>query len=460
MRIAQNGIRNTRYEKMLKLFLWLRYLRKKKIVFLSIAAVALSVLLLIVVASLFNGFIKVFEQSAVEIVGDIVLYPPMKFAKYPLLIERLEQTSAVEAATAILSAEGLLHLGKGNMRKVHIWGIEPGRRVKVTGYKRSLLKQKDSPDEPSFEVPGFPERIGGFVGIAVLAEPDEKTDEYDFDAVEKMIGQQVVLTTGTVTEAKAATDSFKREVVPFLIADIVFTGVYDLDKEFVYLPIEELQKELYPSEEGQIAIQIQIKLADNIDTNVALAVIRGVWQAFASEQLGWTPHLIGYTEIETARQMQSRYIAAYRKQMGVLLLIFGVVSFGVVLLIFCIFYMIVRLKQKDIAIIKSCGAASGSVALIFVGFGACVGVIGSGLGAILGYVVTKNVNTIENWIRIIFGLKLWKSSVYMFSRIPNEVDWGSALPIVLSAILAAAIGTLIPAIVAARTKPVEILRYE
>jgi len=142
------------------------------------------------------------------------------------------------------------------------------------------------------------------------------------------------------------------------------------------------------------------------------------------------------------------------------LLIFGVVSFGVVLLVFCIFYMIVKLKQRDIAIIKSCGASGSSVAWIFVGFGVCIGIVGSGIGTVLGYVFTKNINMIEEWIRIIFRLKLWKSSVYMFSQIPNEVDWASALPIVLLAILAAAIGTLIPAIVAAATKPVEILRYE
>ena len=146
--------------------------------------------------------------------------------------------------------------------------------------------------------------------------------------------------------------------------------------------------------------------------------------------------------------------------MGVLLLIFGVVSFGVVLLVFCIFYMIVRLKQKDIAIIKSCGATSSSVAMVFVGFGACVGTIGSGFGVILGYIITRNIETIENWIRIIFGLKLWKSSVYLFSKIPNEVNWPWAMDIVLLAITAAAIGSLIPAIVAARTKPVNILRYE
>jgi len=185
-----------------------------------------------------------------------------------------------------------------------------------------------------------------------------------------------------------------------------------------------------------------------------------VWEEFAAEHLGWSPHLTRYTDIETAKRLQSRYVAAYQKQMGLLLLIFGVVSFGVVLLVFCIFYMIVTTKQKDIAIIKSCGATNGSVVLIFVGFGTCVGIIGSACGTMIGYIITKNVNVIEEWIRIIFGLKLWKSSVYMFSKIPNEMNWDLGLRIVLLAVIAVALGALIPAIVATRTRPVNILRYE
>jgi len=132
---------------MLKLFLWLRYLRKKKIVFLSITAVALSAALLIVVASLFTGFINAFEQSAVEAVGDVVLAPPVKFAKYQLFIEGLEQVRQVKAATATLSGQGLLHLGKGNVRAVKLLGIEPESRAKVTGLKQFLHKQKDLPRE-------------------------------------------------------------------------------------------------------------------------------------------------------------------------------------------------------------------------------------------------------------------------------------------------------------------------
>jgi len=461
---------------MLKLFLWLRYLRKKKIVLLSIAAVALSVSLLIIVASLFSGFINAFEQSAVETIGDVVLSAPTKFSKYSMLIERLEQIGAVEAATATLSAQGLLHLGKGNVRAVNIWGIEPARRAKVTGFKQSLLRQKHSPGDLSFEIPpavllrkneAAGDKTGGFVGIGVLGEPDEKTDEYDVKTIEKMIGRSVVLTTGAVIDQNPGApgqgetaERFRRKTVEFTIADIVFTGVYDLDKRFVYLPIAYFQSILYPNESEGVADQIQIKLRDNTQAELAIAQIRGVWQVFAADQLGWDENFIRYTQIETAKQMQSRYVVELRKQMGILLLIFGVVSLSVVVLIFCIFYMIVRLKQRDIAIMKSCGAASSSVACIFLGFGVCVGILGSGVGAALGYVVTKNINVVEEWIRIIFGLKLWKSSVYMFSKIPNEVDWTSAFNIILLAVIAAAMGTLIPAVVAARTRPVEILRYE
>jgi ABC-type lipoprotein release transport system permease subunit len=453
---------------MLKLVLLLRYLRKRKIVLLSIAAVALSTALLIVVSSLFTGFIRAFEQAAVDAMGDVVISPPIKFPQYQLFIEQLERTSVVEAATPTLSAQGLLHLGQGRVRAVKIWGIEPQSRARVTDLKSSLWRQSRSAAIPSFQNDAVPAKVGGFVGIGVVAEPDEKTDEYDFAAIEKdIIGRDVVLVTGSRLEPspdEASTGGeqgrFKRRNMPFVITDVVFTGVYLLDKHYVYFPIEQLQQVLYPDEDTPVADQIQVKLAAGVDTDVALAQIRGVWQSFASQQPGWNSYLIDYTDIDTARHLQSQYVAELFKQMGLLLLIFGVVSLAVVLLVFCIFYMIVRMKRKDIAIVKSCGGTSTAVVVIFVGFGASAGIIGSGLGTILGYIFTKNVNAIEEWIRIIFGLKLWKSSVYIFSRIPNEINWHSALLIVLSAVSAVAVGALIPALIAARTRPVDILRYE
>lgn len=445
---------------MLKLFLWLRYLRKRKIVLLSIAAVALSCALLIVVASLFNGFIDALQRSAVEMVGDVVLTPAVKIPHYDELIDRLEKSSVVEAATAKLTVQGLLHLGAGNVRAVQVWGIEPQRRARVTGFQRSLLSGKSPADELGGQnngksPAGEPNVVKGFVGIGVVATPDEQTDEYDFDAANRMVGEQVLLTTGRQGQGR-----FKRKLLKFTIADIVFTGVYQFDKQCVYLPLDELDKLMYTADARLLADQIQIKLRSGCDPAGALAVIRGLWDVFASQQLEWNTYLIRETTIETAQQMQSRYVGELRKQMGVLLFIFAVVSFSAVMLVFCIFYMIVDTRRPDIAIMKSCGASNASVASIYLGFGAFIGVIGSGLGLLAGYVVTANINTLEEWIRIVFALKLWKSSVYMFSKIPNEVDWGAVFWIVLSAIAAAAVGALIPAIVAAGTRPVNILRYE
>ena len=451
---------------MLKLFLWLRYLRKKKIVLLSVAAVALSVALLIVVASLFSGFIEAVEETGREVFGDIYLYARVPIPEYRELLDRLESLPDVEAATAVLHTYGLLHLGRGDVRAVNISGIDPRTYSRVTGFKESLLKQKDVPGLPSLTVTDYPDEKGGFVGIGVLGKPDEQTDEYDLEQVKTWFDKDVVLTTGVVGEKEEDTGNdearqrFKRRVLSFRVADIVFTGMYLLDSQSVYLPIEQV-RELKTNAGGRTSPpyeEVQIKVAEGVEPQLVVEPIRRIWEGFAAEYL--PKHSASNLLLETSKQVQEWFVTELRKQVAILMLIFGVISSVGVLLIFCIFYMVVMTKQKDVAIIKSCGTASSSIALIFIGFGGCVGILGSGLGALLGYIVTKNINTIEEWIRIIFGLKLWKSSTYIFEKIPNQLDIGATCWIILFAIVAAVVGALVPAIVAARTKPVEILRYE
>ena len=441
--------------KQLSLFLCFKYLCGKKILLLSIAAVAMSCALLITVASLFTGFIEAIETSADEHLGDIVIAAPatMTISKYDRLISSLEANGQIEAATAVLSGQGLLHLGKGtgDVRAVRIWGIEPASRERVTPFADLLVKHKGEIEPPAFTAAGDTEQLAGFVGIGVVARPDDVTDEYDFKQVTASIGHKVFLTTGT--------SELKARIIKFTIANVVFSGVYEFDKDFVYLPIDALAGKLYPSQ-GKVADMIQIRLSRRARPEAALAVVRGIWRNFAEKELDWPNYAISLAEISTSRQMQARLLAEYKKQMGMLMLIFGVVSAGVVLLIFCIFYLIVMTKQKDIAIVKSCGLDSGAVGLLFVVFGLVIGLIGSGLGVFIGYLFTRNVNYIERLISIVFGLKLWKSSTYMFTRIPNQVNWESVVWIGLAAVLAAAVGALIPAIAAAMVKPVKILRYE
>ena len=452
---------------MLKLFLWLKYLRKKKIVFLSIAAVALSCALLIVVASLFSGFISAVEDTGRGAFGDIYLSPWVQIPEHGALIERLEALPEVEAATVVLNTYGLLHLGRGDVRAIRILGIDPGKYGRVTGFKDSLLNQKNVEGEPSFLMRDHPEEKAGFVSIGVLGKPDEETDEYDFERIKTWFGKDVVLTTVAIIEKEtgAATgkteQQFKPRHLKFRIADIVFSGVYVLDSKDVYLPIG-IVRELTGVDGSRQQTRneaVQIKLSGGVEPEQMIGPVRKIWEVFARKH-NLPEYSISRPLLETLKGMQESFIAELRKQLGVLMLIFGVVCSAAVLLIFCIFYMIVMTRQKDVAIIKACGVGSGSVALIFIGFGFCVGIVGAGVGTILGYIVTKNINTIEEWIRVLFGLKLWKSSTYIFEKIPNQLDLSATCWIILFVIIAAAVGALVPAIVAEKTKQVNILRYE
>jgi ABC-type lipoprotein release transport system permease subunit len=448
---------------MLKLFFWLRYLRTRRMILLSIAAVAVSVSLLIVVASLFSGVINAYQRTGREVLGDIVLRTPdgMAIDRYPEFLDQLRQSPQIEAATATLSQEGLLFVRAGDVRPVSIWGIDPVSRSRVMDFRKSLVLQKNSPGELSWKVPGTSSQDGGYVGIGLLADPNSRTDEYDMnDVLKKSIGQRVVVTTAAASRSSDSENLPEKKRIVFYVADLVYTGYYESDSGFIFVPIERLQEAMYPDANTPRATRIHIKVKPGVEPKSAIAAIRSLWIPFATDKLGWSRYLAGETPIETAQQVQALYITELNKQMGVLLLIFGLVSFSVVVLVFCIFYMIVRLKQRDIAIMKSCGTASLSVIWLFLGFGVTIGIAGASVGAVMGYIITKNINVIENWISVVFGLKLWSGSVYMFTRIPNEVDWAKSLPIIGMAIAAAALGSLLPAFIAARTRPVEVLRYE
>jgi lipoprotein-releasing system permease protein len=454
---------------MLKLLLWLRYLRKKKIVFLSVAAVALSCTLLIVVSSLFNGFIEAVERASALLDGDIAIYPGEFIEDHKLLLDELERVPGVETAAAFLwGSGGLLHLGEGNVRPVFYAGVEPVRAARLSDLAGSLLRSGGRGQTPGFEMTDYPDDVGVWVGIGLLAEPDEQTDEYDLEAVKEMIGRPIVLTTGSWSlkapedsgrEQNSSTTDFKRITTKLRIADIFFTGHYWYD-QLIYLPLGRISEILYPEEDEVLVNAIGVRLSRSADVEKMKQQVQAVWVGFAEEKLGWGQDKIRFSEVQTARQNRMMGLEIIRKQMSVLMLILGVICSVGVLLVFCIFYMIVITRQKDIAIVKSCGASNGAVVSIFLGFGVCVGIAGSVIGAVLGYIVIRNINTLENWVRIIFGLKIWRSSVYVFNKIPNQIDWSWSCWIILAAVAASALGALIPAIVAAKTKPVDILRYE
>ncbi len=453
----------------LSLVLCLRYLFKKKLVFFSVAAVGMSCGLLIVISSLFSGYIEALETGATRYIGQVVLSRGggVVIEQYPELIKRLEADSRIEAATGVLSSQGMALLGKGNVRAVSIWGIDLPGRAKVTPFGEALVargggegafgdkvQQREvemDPEAVDFSVPGQEDERGCFLSVGVVARPGELTDTYDRDEVMEAVGQRVLLTSGSLEQQRPRS-------MRFTVSDVVFTGLSDFDESFVYVPIDVMGEVLYP-ESKQPAHVVHVKGAEGVSDEELMAACHEIWNMFTGEVYG-SDYWGRWVEVESSREMQAMLVREYRKQMGVLMFIFAIVSGGVVLLVFCIFYMIVLTQRKDIAILKSCGMSGWGAMMIFVLFGAVIGVAGSGLGVGVGLIVTDNINTIEQWISYALGMKMWQSSTYMFSQIPVRVMWGDVLWIVCSSIGAAVLGAMIPAVQAGRVDPVKILRYE
>ncbi|MDP7636390.1 MAG: FtsX-like permease family protein, partial [Phycisphaerae bacterium] len=160
------------------------------------------------------------------------------------------------------------------------------------------------------------------------------------------------------------------------------------------------------------------------------------------------------------RQRQEKVVGPIEAQRTLMVIILGIISLVALVLIFVIFYMIVMRKTRDIGVLKSIGASSSGVAGIFLAYGAAVGLAGSALGAAGGYVFVRNINPIADWLDTVFGFQPWDREFFMFDKIPNEVQLMTVVTIVIGAIVAGVVGSLIPAIWAARMQPVEALRYE
>ena len=75
-----------------------------------------------------------------------------------------------------------------------------------------------------------------------------------------------------------------------------------------------------------------------------------------------------------------------------LILIVGIAAFSIVSSL----SMLVKEKQADIAVLKTCGMSSRGVTMIFVIQGALIGILGVVLGAVIGIPLAYNIPEVVN----------------------------------------------------------------
>jgi lipoprotein-releasing system permease protein len=122
--------------------------------------------------------------------------------------------------------------------------------------------------------------------------------------------------------------------------------------------------------------------------------------------------------------------------------------------------MLVQDKQADIAILRTLGMSPKQVMQVFMVQGLVIGLVGVALGTVAGVLLSKNLGFLVRFIESVTGKELMPADVYYISGVPSVVNLNDVLTVVGLAILMCLLATLYPAWRAARTNPVEALRYE
>ena len=122
--------------------------------------------------------------------------------------------------------------------------------------------------------------------------------------------------------------------------------------------------------------------------------------------------------------------------------------------------MLMKSKTRDVAILRTMGATSGSVMRVFLMSGGAVGVLGTLVGFGLGVAFALNIEAIRRWIESISGTDLFSAEIYFFSQLPSRVEPPEVAAIVLMGLLLSFLATLYPSWRAARLDPIEALRHE
>jgi len=137
----------------------------------------------------------------------------------------------------------------------------------------------------------------------------------------------------------------------------------------------------------------------------------------------------------------------------ILSLIVIVAAFNVITSLF----ILVKNKSKEIALLKTIGTDNNSILRIFLLVGSTIGVGGTIIGAILGSIITINLENIRLTLNSLFNLNLFPSEFYYIDQIPTSIDFNEVFFIVLFSIFISILATIYPAYSASKLEIKRIL---
>ena len=406
-----------------------RYLGAKRrgfgsvISWVSLIGIMLGVATLIVVMSVMSGFHDTLLGRIIGMNGHVVVYhQDGAISDFDFLIDKMKQNKVVSThATSIVPiAEGQVMATAG--------GNNTGAMIR--GIRMSDLQKKTNSGTRIYGKPLDGIRDGELVAGASLTR-----------ALRVTMGDNISLVS-----ANAATPTpfgSMPRIMSYPVMSSFFMGMYEYDSGYIFMPLETAQKYLNI---GNAVTHIDIFLKDPEDTT-----------AVQQSLLELLPD--GFV-VRDWRELNRGFVGALQVESNVMFLILMLIVIVAAFNIISSLVMLVKDKNKDIAVLRTFGVSRKSMMRIFILSGTSIGVIGTFFGTIFGVLIAIYIEPIRQFVQMLTGRDLFPAELYYLSELPSKLELTSVAGIAILAITLSFLATLYPAWKAANTDPVEVLRNE
>ncbi len=402
-------------------FVSFRYLRAKRkqrfislITVISMLGVAVGVMALIVVLSVYTGFTEGLRDQIIGIQAHVLVQQYGGVIHRPDQLEKkVEAVNGVVAATPYIFGQALVSSGKYSTGIV-LRGIAPASAEKVITLGDKMISGSLEEISVARDVPSI-----------ILG---------------KELANQLRVSTGWKIRLISPNGPLTpMGVIPRVrtcrVAGIFATGMFEYDSTMGYVSLATARS-LAGMKDGIHALEVRVTDVDRADV-IATAIGKKIGK--------------GYIVRDWMKINQNLFAALKLEKIGIFIAL-DLIILVAALNIISALVMVVMEKTRDIAILKSMGATTGAIMRIFFYQGTVIGLTGTILGVLSGLglcELLKHYKIIE-----------LPKNVYPMSTMPVKVVPMDVSVIAISAILITLAATLYPSWKASKIRPAEALTYE
>jgi lipoprotein-releasing system permease protein len=435
-------------------FIASRYLRAKRkqavigvITGLSIAGVAAGVASLVVALAVNNGFRQDLQDRLLGSTSHINLLRTMGDGMHDWrpLIGQLQKQPHVIAVAPDIYEQVLISVGSRAQGAV-LKGIVPQDERRVSDLLSSLKEGSAA------ELDELTPEAKSKASDRSVRPTQAVADADSLEAIQQrraamppiILGRQMADELGVKVGSPVMVTSPQGELTPFglvpkytrfRVAGIFDSGFYDYDSSWAFTRLSDAQQ-LFAL--GDVIQIIEFKIDD----------------IYKAAEIGQQLEQAAGPGFMTTNWMEQNkpLFHALRLERLVTFITVGLIVFVAALNILISLTMMVMEKTRDIAVLMSMGTRKSQVRKVFIAQGALIGVFGTAMGLVLGYVIC--------WFGGHYHLFPLAPEVYSIDYVPFAPRVIDGVWVALVAVGTALVATIYPSWSAARILPAEALRYE